>query len=317
MTELIKIHQPGTPATAEALPPLSVIVEHFLFTQDVRPQSRNLYRRTLKQFFEWVNASGHNLNQLTKEHPIAYKQYLIEKGLSPFTVGSYITVLRLFYKFTSIEGIYKNIADGVKPPKMPEWHMKQTLNQSQGKALLQRLSSQGPRNKAIGSLLIYCGFRTIEVSRLKIKDLVLMDGIYIIKVHGKGRHTTDEEAAPPDEAVKAIKEYLATRPGALPGEPMFISESNNSKGKPLSTRMISGIIKEALRVCGMDDLTLSAHSLRHTYATSLLAKGEPIEDIQEELRHKSINTTMKYVKTEARKKKRERRTSQVIDKMYN
>ena len=317
MTELIKIHQPGTPATAEALPPLSVIVEHFLFTQDVRPQSRDLYRRTLKQFFVWVDSSGHDLGSLNRTHLLTYKQYLLDRGLSPLTVGSYITVLRLFYKFTSIEGIYKNIAEGIKPPTMSQSHRRGVLSDEEVKLLLGQLSKQGKRDRALGVVLSNTGMRTIEVSRLLIQDLVMRNGRYILLIHGKGRNTKDRKLTINQSTYTTIKEYLATRPGALPGEPMFISESNNSKGKPLSTRMISGIIKEALRACAIDDSTLTAHSLRHTFATKLRKSGVDIYRVSKALGHASIKTTEIYTKMINEELELDNPVTDVLEGIYN
>ena len=297
MTELIKIHTPGTPATAEAMPALSVIIEHFLFSQDVRPQSRKIYRKSLNQFFEWVNASGHDLNQLTREHLLTYKQYLLDRGLSPLTVGSYITVLRLFYKFTSIHGIYKNIADGIKLPRRAHGHRKQALSISEGKTLLEYLSAQGPRNKALGAVLLYTGIRTIELSRLLIQDITIKQGARVLLIHGKGRDTKDRFVTVNQAAHEAIREYLSTRPEALPGEPMFISTSNNNRGKAISTTTISTIIKGALRACALDDPSLTAHSLRHTFGTSLIRAGAPVYEVSKAMGHTSINTTEIYLKT--------------------
>jgi len=290
------IQQPGTPAKA-AKPDLNTIVEHFLFSQDVRPQSRSVYRRSLKQFFAWVNDSGHDLNSLTREHILTYKQFLLDKGLSPLTVGSYITVLRLFYSFTSINGIYRNIAEGIKLPRRPQGHRKQPLSISEGKALINYLATQGPRNKAIGSVLIYTGIRTIELSRLLIKDMTIKQGATVLMIHGKGHDIKDRFITLNPTAVKAIKEYLSTRPEALPGEPMFISDSNNNRGKSISTTTISTIVKSALRACALDDPSITAHSLRHTFGTSLIRSGAPVYDVSKAMGHTSINTTEIYLKT--------------------
>ena len=297
MNDLVLIQQPGTPATAEAMPPLTVIIERFLYSQDVRPQSRELYRRTLKQFFFFFYLSGHDLDQLTREHLLTYKQYLLDKGLSPLTVGSYITVLRLFYKFTSIHRIYRNIAEGIKLPRRPQGHRKQVLTEKEGKALLEHLSTQGARNKAIGATLIYTGIRTIELSRLLIKDLTIKQGARVLMIHGKGRDIKDRFITLNETAYQAIRQYLSTRPEALPGEPMFVSDSNNNRGKSISTTTISTIIKGALRACGLDDASLTAHSLRHTFGTSLIRAGAPVYEVSKAMGHTSINTTNIYIST--------------------
>lgn len=317
MEDIVIIQQPGTPATAEGMPPLQQIVEHFLFTQDVRPGSRNVYRRSLMQFFNWVDDSNNQLNSLTREHILAYKQYLIDKGLSPLTIGSYITTVKLFYQFTSINGIYKDIAKGIKLPRKPQGHRKQSLTVNEGRMLINYLSAQGPRNKAIGAILLNTGIRTIELSRLLIEDITMKQGKHILMIQGKGRDTKDRLITVNDYTYSAIKEYLSTRPKALPGEPLFPSGSNNSKGKPITTRTISYIIKEALRACGLDHAMFTAHCLRHTFATSLIRAGAEIYKVSKAMGHASINTTNVYIKTIEEEMMLEYPVTDILNNVYS
>src|SRR5699024_3567128 len=93
---------------------------------------------------------------------------------------------------------------------------------------------------------------------------------------------------------RAIREYLGTRPNAEADAPLFTSTSNNSAGKALTTRSISGIVKQALRNANLDSDRLTAHSLRHTTATLNLLAGGSLEETQQTLRHQNIGTTMIY-----------------------
>ena len=100
--------------------------EAFLRGLDVKESSRRLYGRTLKQFFAWVDLEGKQLPELTKADIAEYKSHL-ENGLklSPLTVGSYIVSLRKFYEWVETEGLYKNIAKGIKTPQRPQVFEKQ------------------------------------------------------------------------------------------------------------------------------------------------------------------------------------------------
>ena len=68
-------------------------------------------------------------------------------------------------------------------------------------------------------------------------------------------------------------------------EPLFTSRSNNSKGKKLTTRSISYIVKQGLKSIGLHDNCYTAHSLRHTTAVSILRAGGSLEKVQFTLRH--------------------------------
>lgn len=61
-----------------------------------------------------------------------------------------------------------------------------------------------------------------------------------------------------------VRTYLKARGNVEEGQPLFTSTSNNSRGKRISTRTISGIVKTALKNAGYDSARLTAHSLRHS-----------------------------------------------------
>jgi site-specific recombinase XerD len=73
-----------------------------------------------------------------------------------------------------------------------------------------------------------------------------------------------------DKTYQSIRQYLQIRGKVKTGDPLFISDSNNSKGKRLTTKTISFIVKEGLRTIGLDGHEFTAHSLRHTTAERLI-----------------------------------------------
>ena len=92
-----------------AQPTLTQVVDSFISSQDVKPSSKALYIRTLKQYFTWINKKEIDLSQVTRIEILQYKQDLLDSGLSPLTVGSYITVVRKFYEWAEDGNISKNI----------------------------------------------------------------------------------------------------------------------------------------------------------------------------------------------------------------
>jgi integrase/recombinase XerD len=276
---------------------LSQIVDNFINSQDVKPSSKALYIRTIKQYFNWITKKELDLSQITRIELLQYKQNLLDSGLSPLTVGSYITVVRKFYEYAEANKIYPNVAKGIKTPRRKQQFKKQALTPELGSELLKHFEHKAKRDYAIVNLLIRTGLRTIEVSRANIEDITFKAGKRVLMVHGKGRDSKDNFVVLTDKAFNPIKEYLETRPTAKGGEPLFISTSNNSKGESLTTRTISGVVKEGLKAIGLDGKEFTAHSLRHTTAVNILRAGGRIEDAQGVLRHSSPATTQIYTET--------------------
>ena len=134
-------------------------------------------------------------------------------------------------------------------------------------------------------------------------------------VHGKGRDSKDSFVILTDKTYLPIRDYLATRPMAKGGEPLFTSTSNNSKGVTLTTRTISGIVKDGLKAIGLDSKEFTAHSLRHTTAVNILRAGGRIEDAQGVLRHSSPTTTQIYTHTIAEEMRIKNAPEELIDSL--
>lgn len=283
------------------------LIGAFLNGLDVKESSRKLYGRTLRQFFAWVELTGRSLSELTRADATEYKSYLeTTLKLSPLTIGSYIVSLRKFYEWVENEGLYKNIARGIKSPQRSQAFEKQYLSEEKSRELLGHFEALSLRDYAIVNLMIRTGLRTIEVSRAQVGDICYMGEQRILKIWGKGKTEAEKGkdynfVVLTDKAYLPIKNYLeGARRGARSGEPLFTSNSNQNHGEKLSTRTISGICKEGLKSIGLDGKEYTAHSLRHTTASLLLGHGQPLLAVQHVLRHQSVNTTQRYTKCKER-----------------
>lgn len=283
------------------------LIGAFLNGLDVKESSRKLYGRTLRQFFAWVELTGKSLSELTRADATEYKSYLeTTLKLSPLTIGSYIVSLRKFYEWVENEGLYKNIARGIKSPQRSQAFEKQYLSEEKSRELLGHFEALSLRDYAIVNLMIRTGLRTIEVSRAQVGDICYMGEQRILKIWGKGKTEAEKGkdynfVVLTDKAYLPIKNYLeGARRGARSGEPLFTSNSNQNHGEKLSTRTISGICKEGLKSIGLDGKEYTAHSLRHTTASLLLGHGQPLLAVQHVLRHQSVNTTQRYTKCKER-----------------
>ena len=148
---------------------------------------------------------------------------------------------------------------------------------------------EGQRNKAIIEVLFCCGLRVSELTDLKMSDLFLDEKF--IRVIGKG----DKERLVPisESAIQELRFWFVDRNvmKIKPGEEDYVFL--NIHGKHLTRAMIFTIVKRLAAAAGITK-NVSPHTLRHSFATSLLEGGANLRAIQEMMGHESIGTTQIY-----------------------
>lgn len=270
------------------------LLSRFVSFLDVSAKSTDTYYKAVKQFFSYISAEG--IERPQREDILSYREHLKET-CKPTTVQSYITALKIFFRWTAQENLYPNVADHVKGAKLNRDHKKDYLTPSQIKEILEAMekkSVQGKRNFAIVFLMLNGGLRDIEVSRANIEDLATIGGQTVLYVQGKGREERTDFVIVDPIVEKALRTYLKTRQTKEGTDPLFTSTSNRNANGRLTTRSISGIVKEAMRNCGYDSERLTAHSLRHTAVTLALMEGMTLQEAQQFARHSNIATTQIY-----------------------
>ena len=290
------------------------LVDRFINSQDVKQSSKLLYRRTLKQYFNWVNNKAYLLSEIARPQLLEYKEELLASGMSSLTVSSYITSVRRFYEWTEANKFYPNVAKGIKSPKRKQQFKKQPLLPSQATELLSYYQSKASRDYAIINLLLRTGLRTIEVIRANVEDIVFKGSQRVLLIQGKGRDEKDNFVLLTDKTYQPVAQYLATN-NKVNG-PLFTSTSNNSNGDRLTTRTISYIAKEGLKAIGLDERAFTAHSLRHTTAVNILRAGGSLETAQFTLRHSSPATTQIYTSTLNEERRLQNSGEALIDSLY-
>jgi integrase/recombinase XerC/integrase/recombinase XerD len=302
----------------EAVSPLRIeeLVICFISSLDVKLSSKLNYRRTLKQYFTWVDKKGYLLSEIARPQILEYKDELLKTGMSSLTVGSYITSVRRFYEWAEANKYYPNVAKGVKTPKRKQQFRKRPLLPAQATALLSYYQGKALRDYAIITLLLRTGLRTIEVTRANIEDITFIGSQRVLLVKGKGRDEKDNFVLLTDKTYQPIAEYLATTGRVNSSEPLFTSTSNNSKGDRLTTRTISSIAKEGLKAIGLNERSFTAHSLRHTTAVNILRAGGSLEMAQFTLRHSNPATTQIYTATLNEERRLQNSGEALIDSLY-
>lgn len=276
----------------------SAVIDAFIKDRDVRTSSRETYRRTLKKYLDWMQAKNYEHGTVTRAEILQYKDELLASGCSPLTVASYLTGVRQFYNWAETNRyILLNPTRGeIRLPKKRQVFEKEVLTEGERGQLNDYFKSQSLRDFAIGNLVQRTGLRVIEVVRANIEDIKIKHGQRVLEVQGKGRDEKDEDVVLTDEALEPIFKYLETRPKAKTLEPLFISDSNRNKGKRLTTRYVSGLIKEGLRTIGLDSREYTAHSLRHTVGTTIYEITQDLNQVQLALRHRNPATSQIYAR---------------------
>lgn len=304
------------------------LLDMFISSQDRKPTTLSLYRRTLNLFFDWVEKEvkdkdgnvlkpKYNIGTLTRPQVIEYKESLVNEGKSALTITSYLTSVRLFYQWVEAEGVYPNIAKVLNLPKRKKEFRHQPLRPQQAQSLLREVKqTDSLRDYALINLMLRTGLRCIETTRLNVEDIVYKGGQRVLLVKGKGRDEKDNFVILTDKAFRPIQDYLRERGPVRPTDPMFVSESNRDRGQRMTTRSVSRIAKTNLSEIGLTDKVFTAHSLRHTTAVSILRAGGTLEDCQLTLRHSNPATTEIYTSFADEERRLERNVEGLIDSLF-
>ncbi|MEO1497234.1 MAG: site-specific tyrosine recombinase XerD [Planctomycetota bacterium] len=250
------------------------------------------YRRDLKRFYEWLG--GRRLANLSVGELAEYPGWLTDLDLAPASVARHVVSLKAFCRYLQLEGVLNdNQAALLATPKL--WQrVPAVLSLTQVETLLNAPARGEPlwrRDRAILELLYATGARVSELSMLRLQDVNL--GERRITCHGKG----DKQRIVPlgKSARDAVEAYLAKeRPRlARRREPISAFLFLSTRGARLRRERVWELIKRYAAVAGVT-AKLSPHSLRHSFATHLLAGGADLRQVQELLGHASIATTQLY-----------------------
>jgi integrase len=230
---------------------------------------------------------------------LRYRYYLEARQLAPATINLRLAaVRRLAYEASDNGLLSPDLAAGirrVKGAKRLGMRIGNWLTPEQGKQLLALPdvnSVKGSRNFAMLAVLLGCGLRRGELTRLTVSHLQQRDGHWaIIDLFGKGGHV---RTVPVPEWVKAaIDSWLTT--AAIETGIIFrcVSKFGSVWGKCLSEKAVWWVVREYARLAGIDHL--APHDLRRTCARLCHSAGGELEQIQFLLGHRSVETTERYL----------------------
>ncbi len=256
---------------------------------DVNENTRKEYKYRIGMFLDFGENQGFNRNSFRE-----FKNMLKTRvDYKVSTKSKYLETARIFLKeLAFLNPGMGDITLNTKGFEQNKKHRVEGVNDEEMDLLTLYVGeltndSQNDRLKAILSLLIFQGLRQIEVVRLDVLDIDFVAKVALVQ--GKGRDDKEPINLHP-EAVKALQNYIKSNKAA--DGALFVSQSNNSKNKRLSTRAVRGIIKEIF-----DSLEISktTHGLRHYFTTTLIKtyKGELLE-VSKYTRHRGIEMLQVY-----------------------
>lgn len=264
---------------------------------DASEKTKETYTRNIRPFMRYLLDNG--IKAPTREDILGYKESL--RGVyKPTTIQAYMMAVKQFFKWLSVEGLYPNIATGIKGVKLDNNFKKDYLTSKQVVKLLEnidRSTLKGLRDYAILALMVTTGLRTIEVERANLDDLRVVADFTVLYIQGKGHQERTDYVKIEQPVEDAIRAYLTARGEAKAddiGTPLFTSIAHRNGGARMTTRSISRIAKDNMIGADLKSDRLTAHSLRHTTATLNLLNGGTPEETRQLLRHANINTTLIY-----------------------
>jgi integrase/recombinase XerC len=290
------------------------------------------YGKDLEQFVSYLSPPGEQPPPLLKITHLIIREFvghLHEQGLEKSSIARKLAALRSFFKYCVREGMIKeNPARLVPTPKLPK-RIPSVLSAEEMNGFLNEVAEMGPaalggnlpakkrgpgkatgksaaceglllrRDRALLELLYAAGLRVSELTGLNLEDMEQNEKM--LRVRGKG---SKERIVPyGTKAQEAMDKYWPLREqlllpttgsgGTRKAPPRTNAIFLNYAGRRLTQRSVGRIVKKYVKLVNIN-WDLHPHSLRHAFATHLLADGADLRAIQELLGHQSLSTTQKY-----------------------
>ena len=250
------------------------------------------YMRDVDKLYRYLAVEQVDVLDVKLEDLEHFAAFISDLGIGPRSLARILSGVRQFYRFLVIDGYLEvDPTELLESPKQPD-HLPEVLSTAEVDLLEQAIDLskwEGHRNRAIIEVLFSCGLRVSELTNLKLSNLYIEE--QYIRVMGKGSKERLVPISP--RALDELNYWFADRNvmKIKPGEEDYVFL--NRRGQHLTRTMILIMIKRYAVEAGVKK-TISPHTLRHSFATSLLEGGADLRAIQAMLGHESIGTTEIY-----------------------
>jgi integrase/recombinase XerD len=277
-----------------------LIADFLAYLELERGLSRNTleaYRSDLLQFGQFLGRNGHTVEDARHGELAEFLGELsaVHDGRPPVaatTLGRKVACLRSFYRHLRREGLIEHDPTAeLRGPRKPQ-RLPKVLSREEVASLLSQPQGQGPlalRDRALLEIMYACGLRASEAVGLELADVDLEEGLLCAR--GKG---SKERIVPIGrQALAALGAYLRSGRPELVGNGVQPRLLVNHRGGVLTRQGLYKIVQGHARRAGLQE-RMSPHTLRHTFATHLLAGGCDLRSLQEMLGHADLATTQVY-----------------------
>ena len=321
-TELVPVSHPGdaAPAFSSDAPLGRAELRRQLgeastawLTKSQSGETRNTYSRDLAQFLRYSGMPRGEWEYLAAIRPSqvsAWRDHLLERGLTNTTVSRKLSVIRSLFGFLRDYGYTgANPADTsfVSAPVPPRDGKTVALTPQDCRRILDAPpldKPEGLRDRAILAVLAFTGCRVGEITRLRITDFKSSGGHRILEVRGKGGKERRVPLHP--EAAERLEAWVALIANGEDGAPLFRPvKTARGKGEsgflstPLTRRGIQYLVERYVKKLGLD-ANLTVHSFRVTALTTARERGADLVDLQDFAGHADPRTTLTYIRNRDR-----------------
>ena len=254
--------------------------------------TKECYRYEISRFLRFLEVKKMSLSGVNTGFLSSYlSQRRNADNIDPRSAAKAISALRSFFRFAVDERIVdSNPANLLEKPKR-KMHLPEVMDKDLVESLLDKIETDTPkgcRDRSLFELIYSSGLRVSEAAGLNLGDINIEEGI--AKVKGKGNK--ERLVIFGREASDQLKNYLSYGRPKLAGavnksQALFISRN----GKRLSRK---GIWKNYAKFAFLAGTSSHVHTLRHSFATSLLEGGADLRTVQELLGHSDLSTTQIY-----------------------
>jgi integrase/recombinase XerC len=270
---------------------VNAFLRHLDRERNASPHTVRAYGDDLAQFRDYLErALGRAARPAEVDHLLirGFLADLHQRGLKKVSAARKLASLRTFFRFLCREGVLDtNPARALLSPRL-ERRIPAVLDEREVDAILAVPgdADAAVRARAILEMLYATGIRCSELVGLDLPDVDL--GARMVRVLGKGRK--ERVVLFGSRAQSALKAYLEVRQKARPRhDALFL----NARGGRLTDRSVRTLVTGRMSAVALVR-RISPHTLRHSFATHLLARGADLRAIQELLGHASLSTTQRY-----------------------
>jgi len=273
-------------------------LQHLTLERGCTVATAESYASDLRRFTEYLGEAGIEADSVNVDALVVrqYVSWLAGQGYSSATIRRRVSGLSSLWKWLIAFGYaVVNPCGSVLLPKKRR-RMPAVLTLEEAQRMLKHSDDHpnprtGFRNRAVISVLLYCGLRRAEVTGLKVGDVDLRSRWLKVR---KGKGLKGRAIPLVEEVAEAIADWLEFRP-EVDHQYLFTGQQK----RPLGVRGVDCVFRRMARDARVARDGVTPHTLRHTFATLLLQQGCDLASIQEMLGHADLSTTSVYLHLDA------------------